>query len=244
MVIDPFTVGGYRRTIVIRPGEGRSIAALEDDYHAMAVTLRHDGTTICGLDAEMARVPWTPCPGASAVIERTFVGVGLDGAVKRGDKRANCTHLYDLVLLAAAHAHDGRDTAYTIAVSDPRDGEVHAQIRKDGAPLLTFVHTRDLLSWPVAVAGRTLFELRDWIAALPDPALQEAARLLQWATIIAHGRLLTMEQHADISGTPTSCYTFQPERRGAAVRHIETIRDFGAGGPSPLDGFDGARFAS
>jgi Protein of unknown function (DUF2889) len=240
---DPFAVPGYRRRIVVEPQQGRCTAALEDDYHAMAVTLWHDGTTITGLTSDMARVPWSSCPGAADVIARTFVGVELEAVIARGEKRLNCTHLYDLTLLAAAHALDPQATTYDIAASDPVEGEVRAEIRRNGKSVLAFVHRADVLTEPATAAGRTLFDLRDWISALPDTADRQAARLLQWATIIAHGRLMTLEQHADISRTPASCYTFQEERRHDAVR-LETIKEFSLSGAEPLAGFDGERFSA
>jgi Protein of unknown function (DUF2889) len=238
---DPFSVPGYRRRISISPHTDYCVAALEDDYHAMAVTISHDGTRITGLASEMARLPWTTCPGAADVIARTFVGVMLQDVLSRGDKRLNCTHLYDLTLLAATHALEKQVMIYDIAVADPVEGLVRAEIRRNDRVAMTFVHRADVLSEPEALAGRTLFDLRDWIAGLPANADRESARLLQWATIIAHGRIMTLEQHADISRTPASCYTFQEERRHDAVR-LQTIREFSLNGVEPLAGFDGERF--
>lgn len=240
---DVFAAPGYRRHIRVQPGSGHCTAALEDDYHAMAVTLRHDGTTITGVTGEMVRVPWSTCPGAAEVIRQTFTGVALDKAAARGGKRANCTHLHDLALLAAAHAHDPVATLYEIAVADPVDGETHAQIRRNGLNVMAFAHHRDVMSSPDAVAGLSLFNLRDWIAALPDVAAQTAGRLLQWATIIAHGRGMTLAQHGDHSRIPANCFTFQDERRGDAQR-LPTITDFSESGRTPLAAFDGERFGS
>lgn len=241
MAADAFTLPGYRRRILVTPESGQCTAALEDDYHAMAVTLLHDGVVITSLTGEMARVPWTPCPGAADMIARTFTGVALDAVVSRGEKRINCTHLYDLTLLAAAHAQEGEAILYDIAVCDQVDGVVRSEIRRNGETVLTIAHEADVVSVPAAVAGRSLFDLRDWIAAMPDATDREAARLLQWATIIAHGRAMTLEQHSDISRTPTSCYTFQEERRQNATR-LNTIKEFSESGIQPLAAFDGERF--
>lgn len=223
------------------PKTHRCTAVLEDDYHAMAVTMHHDGEVITAIAGEMARVPWTPCPGAADMIARTFTGVALDAVVARGEKRTNCTHLYDLTLLAASHAKDGEATLYDIAVSDSADGAVRAEIRRNGDRVLSITHNADVICNPAPVAGRSLFDLRDWIAAMPDAIDREAARLLQWATIIAHGRAMTLEQHSDISRTPTSCYTFQEERRHSATR-LNTIKEFSVSGIEPLATFDGERF--
>jgi len=241
MAADAFAVPGYRRRILVTPVSGQCTAALEDDYHAMAVTLLHDGAVITKLSGEMARVPWTPCPGAADIIARTFTGVALDTVVSLGEKRTNCTHLYDLTLLAAAHAQESAAILYDIAVSDQVDGAVRAEIRRNGETVLALAHEADVVSDPVTVAGRSLFDLRDWIEAMPDATDREAARLLQCATIIAHGRAMTLQQHSDISRTPTSCYTFQEERRHTATR-LNTIKEFSESSIEPLAAFDGERF--
>lgn len=236
-----FDVPGYRRTICVTPASGSCTAALEDDYHAMVVTLWHDGTTITKVTGEMDRVPWSTCPGAMGAVVRTFVGVEVANAAARGEKRTNCTHLHDLALLAARHARDASPTLYEIAVADPVCGDILAQIPVNKELALALVHNRDVLSSPEAVAGLSLFGLRDWIAALPSEAEKQAARLLQWAAIIAHGRSMTLEQHSDHSRIPANCYTFQDERRQNANR-LPTIRDFSESGRLPLAAFDGERF--
>lgn len=221
---DVFALPGYRRTLRVEPGAGLVRALLEDDLHAMTVELRHDGTVVTGLAAVMDRAPWTTCPGALAVLHDTFAGVGLDAVTARRDKQANCTHLHDLAVLAAAHAGDAGPSDYTIAVSDPRDGERLLEIRRDGAALHRWVECDGVLVAPASVIGRSLLSLRDWIATLAGPA-QEAARLLQWAGLVAHGRTLSLEEkHAALLRHP-SCFTMQPERVGQAAA-LAPPRDF------------------
>lgn len=241
MADDPFRSPGYRRRIYIDPQPNRCLAALEDDYHAMSVTLSHDGVLITDLHSDMDRVPWTTCPGATNVISQTFTGLALDAVTEVGGKRLNCTHLYDLTLLAAAHAADAEPTCYDIAVADPVEGVVQAEIRRNGVCVLGFQHRADQLTQPVEAAGRSLFDLRDWIVGLPDAAGREAARLLQWATIIAHGRALTMAQHATTKPLAASCYTFHDDRRQSAER-LPTIKDFSESGQQPLASFADERF--
>jgi hypothetical protein len=73
------------------------------------------------------------CPQAEAAARRTFTGLRLDGAVVPAQKPANCTHLYDLATLAAAHARDAAALVYEIWASDPaEDGLVLAEIRANG----------------------------------------------------------------------------------------------------------------
>src|SRR5947209_9060741 len=105
----------------------------------MAVTLRHDGVVITSVTAEQDRAPWTTCPGAVAQVERTFTGVPLVQAASRGEKSANCTHLYDLAQLAAAHAADARPVVFDIFVSDPAAGRRRLELRRDGVVVLDWV---------------------------------------------------------------------------------------------------------
>ncbi|MFP5306390.1 MAG: DUF2889 domain-containing protein, partial [Gammaproteobacteria bacterium] len=95
---------------------------VEDDYHCMRVTVRHDGMAATAVEGEVLRAPWTTCPGAAEQLRQTFSGVALRDFAARGEKQANCTHLHDLATLAAAHALDSAPLVYDILVSDPVDG--------------------------------------------------------------------------------------------------------------------------
>ena len=231
---------GFRRRFVVTPAPDRVTAAVEDDYHCMAVTLQHDGATILGIQAEMDRAPWTTCPGATAVVELTFAGAALTNAASLGQKQANCTHLYDLAVLAAAHARDPKPLRYDILASDPIDGEVTAEIRRNGVAVLRIAHHDNVMTAPADIAGLALFKLRGWIETLSG-AEQEAARLLQWGTILAHGRTTPMEAQSDASRMPSNCYTFQPERKLAA-RRIGQVLDFSRTALVPLEHLDADGF--
>lgn len=224
---------GFRRRFIVSPRPHAVRAAVEDDYHCMAVVLDHDGGRITAVRAEMDRAPWTTCPGAPAVLAATFTGTALAEASRRGEKQANCTHLHDLALLAAAHAEEQDELVYDILVSDPSEGLVRAEIRRNGATMLALAHRDDILVAPEAAAGVSLFALRDWIRALPH-ALQEPARLLQWGVILAHGRTLPMERQSDASRMPPNCFTFQDARK-AGARRVGRVLDFSAGSQVPLD---------
>jgi hypothetical protein len=231
----------FWRRFVVTPGPDRVTAAVEDDWHCMAVTLHHAGGVIARVEPVMDRAPWTTCPGAPAVLAATFTGVALAEVAKRGMKQANCTHLHDLALLAAAHAGDTRPSTFDLLASDPVEGAVVAELRRDGVQMVRIEHCNDMVTVPAEIAGVSLFKLRDWIASLPDPQ-REAARLLQWGTIMAHGRTTPMERQSDATKMPPNCYTFQPERAAVALRNGR-IADFNAG-VVPLAHFDGERFCA
>jgi hypothetical protein len=224
---------GFRRRFRVTPESGRVTSEVEDDYHRMQVTLRHDGTRIGAVEPRMIRAPWTTCPGAEAQLKQTFEGVALDACVARGEKTANCTHLHDLVLLAAAHARDAQPLVYDILVSDPVDGRSRAELRRNGETCLAWTHAGFSIVEPGPLAGTAFDQLGGWIRTLDAPG-QEAARLLRWGSILAHGRTLSMERQSDARRLPSgSCYTFQPQRAPQA-RRIVAVRDFSTSGQQPL----------
>lgn len=224
---------GFRRRIRIVPEAGAVTAAVEDDFHHMTVTLRHDGARILAVEARTIRAPWSTCSGAEQVLRETFAGVLLAEAARRGAKARNCTHLHDLAVFAAAHAGEAQATLYEALVSDPLAGGIEAEIRRDRAVMQAWTLDGMTLTGPAELAGRDLMALRDWIAALPS-GQREAARILQWASIIAHGRQIPLDQQSDATRMPPNCYTFQPDMALKAKR-VGAIVDFSRAARAPLE---------
>lgn len=225
---------GYRRRIRVVPEPGQVLALLEDDIHAMAVRLRHDGSRILAVEPVMQRMPWNTCPGAAAVLVHTFLGVALSEVSVRKDRKANCTHLHDLAVIAAAHANDTDETCFDIAVSDPVDGERVLTLARNGRPEQRWVEQDGRIVSPGELTGTTLLTMRDAITALPL-GQAEGARLLQWAGLVAHGRTLPLEDQSDATRMPANCYTFQPERARSA-RRVGDVIDFSQVRTVPGDG--------
>lgn len=226
---------GYRRRIRVETRDGVTLAMLEDDIHALAVTLRHDGETVTAVETVVDRMPWTTCPGAAAKLAETFTGVPLAKVTARRDKKANCTHLHDLAVLAAAHAGKHGGVFYEILVSDPVAGERILEVRRDGERMHRWIERDGCLTAPQWVAGETLLSLRERINAL-EGAEREAARLLQWASLVAHGRTMPPARQSNAAELPPNCYTFQPERAARAIRN-GPCHDFSDGARVPLAGF-------
>jgi hypothetical protein len=225
---------GFRRRFRITPGAGSVRGAVEDDYHCMAVTIHHDGKIATAIEADMERAPWTICPGAVGTLQATFTGVALAAFAARGEKRENCTHLHDLAVLSAAHAVDPSPLVYDILVSDPIDGRRRVELRRDGTKVLGWIDSQYTIEEPKELAGVRLDKMRPWIESLDAPG-QEAARLLQWGAIMAHGRNRPLEDQSDArSFAADRCYTFQ-SRRVASARRIGVIRDFSTGTMQPLE---------
>lgn len=226
-------VAGFRRRFRITPGEGQVCSEVEDDYHCMRVTLHHDGVTVSAVEAVMERAPWTTCPGAQQQLTETFTGLTLDSFGERGDKFSNCTHLYDLALLAADHALDSQGLEYDILVSDPIDGKRYAEIRLKEAILFSWTEKDFHLVEPEELSGIRLDKLGGWIRTL-TPENQEVAKLLRWGNMIANGRGIPLQQQSDATRMPPNCYTFQPQRAVEAKR-VGVIYDFSKGTQEPLE---------
>lgn len=235
-MIDVGRQPGFRRRFRLTPTQQAVQAELEDDFHCMSVIVRHDGEKATQVEPDLRRAPWTTCPGAVEKLRQTFTGVGLASFAERGEKQTNCTHLHDLATLAAAHAFDGEATIYDILVSDPVDGQRHAEIRRNGKTVLQWTEAQFQIVEPKTAAGVRLDKLRTWIAGLA-PEMQEPARLLQWGNMLANGRTIPLEKQSDATKMPASCYTFQPERKIVAQR-VGLIRDFSGGADQPLGGYE------
>lgn len=224
----------FHRAIVIRPEAGQVTALVEDDLHHMKVTLDHDGEVITCVESEMIRAPWSTCPGAVLALARTFTGAALDAAAGVGAKKQNCTHLFDIAVLAAAHARDTKPTRYDLRVEDPVDGVRHMDIARGGKLCMAWSEKDKRFLAPASIAGLGYKEMGPWIASLA-PADEEMARLLRGVAVISHGRQIPMEKQSDATRIPPNCHTFQPGQREHAVR-VSGIHDFTTAIHGPLDG--------
>jgi hypothetical protein len=232
---NPEQVPGYRRRIVIEPAPGSVTAELEDDYHRMWVTLRHDGAMITHVESGMPRSPWTTCEGAMAALVDTFAGKRLDDPSVKRMKPLNCTHLYDLATFCAGHAGESTRVTYEVFTSDPVEGLVVTRLYRDGERLFHWTLEKGRFVTPEAIAGKGLTGIGEWLDSLP-PREQEAARILRWASMVAGGRDIEMPTGmvgADI-GMIGSCHTFQPGTAQEARRKPGASVDFSAPGQSAL----------
>jgi hypothetical protein len=225
-------VPGYRRRFVITPQPGFVRSELEDDFHHMGVEIRHEEGIAVAIDAITVRAPWNTCPGAVAQVRKTFLGVPTNAFGVRGEAKLNCTHLHDLAVLGAAHAHDTAPLIYDVLVSDPIEGRNRAELRRNGECVLSWTLEQSHIVEPAEFAGTSLFDMRALLATM-DASAQEATRVLRWGSIVAHGRVIPIEQQSNASAMPPSCFTFQPGMKEHAFR-IGLSKDFSKGDIRPL----------
>jgi len=230
----------YRRRIQLTREGQRVLGELEDDCHGFRVTLDHDGQVVTQVSGEARRVPLTTCAGALAPLQ-ALVGVALDASpsaiLAKIRPRDNCTHWYDLALLALAHATQREPVrVYDVEVTDhpPDGGTSRAEVFLNGRSLHRWQLQGTAIAQPHAYAGRPVLNgFSAWAYAAFDGVAREAAFVLSKGIFVAHSRMFDM---SNIGGTPAlghtnmlgACYSYSAGVVETAYRNYDTVRDFTA----------------
>jgi hypothetical protein len=232
-----------RRAIDLRASGDRVVAWLEDDFHHFGIEMRHDGEKVIAVDGQAARFPRDTCPGAVGILQEV-VGMPLH---KRStalgqytNMRWHCTHLYDLLGLAIAHAACGREhRRYDAMVPDraPLDpahpdsrigGRTAPRLYRDGELVMSWEVEGDLIKGPAPYTDISMGRgFREWTETLEiDQA--EAAHVLRRAALIALGRLIDLQAlpPAGVKASAGVCHSFQPEVVRRSNRTTATTRDY------------------
>jgi hypothetical protein len=223
-------VGAYRRAVRLKADDGWASAEMEDDVHHFKAVLRHDGERVTGVESAAPRTPWLTCSGAVGELER-LRGLRLAEirALPFAARAEHCLHLFDLALLAAAHAGE-RDfrRLYRIEVDHSDPARIAARMTCDGEEVLAW-EIDDLRIRGSAFDGLSLAELPGRLADLA-PDAREAALVLRRASMISFVRTLDLDAFPDTwTSNPDprpSCYAKQPRRRAQGTRNYGASRDF------------------
>jgi hypothetical protein len=235
-----YGTGCYRRAIRLSAvGPRRVEAVLEDDPHAFALHIDHDGERVTAVCAHAERFPLTTCPGATQPIE-ALVGAVLSTVTlelkRHADPRSNCTHLFDLAALAIAHAARGAggERRYDIEIPDARDGHTEARLYRDGEIVLRWSIEHGRITAPDVFAGQqVLGGFTRWASATLAGEELEHALMLARGYFVALARLYGMDvagagraiDHAMPSG---ACHSYSPGVVEDAWRVVGSRRDFSA----------------
>lgn len=227
--------GIYRRRIRLDCGHGRCHAMMEDEQHHLGVRLDHDGKHITGVDGAMIRVPWTACPGATAELQ-ALVGRPLDAMPDRIDgaeRREQCTHLLDLVLLLAPLALKGEASRTYAADVGRSSGRRFAQLKRDGATVERWqLEDQRIVDHPLLGEVEVPDLPRRLRTLTPPPAadMVEAMLVLRRAVHVAPRDAADFETPAGATpldyGAPPTCYSYQTRRAGQTVYVPNSIRNF------------------
>jgi len=224
--------GTFRRLIDLKTWDDETVVAwLEDDNHHFGLTLVHDGLVIKDLRAEMPRFPWGTCPGAVQPL-RALIGRPLFGRCSEVgrylDMRQQCTHLFDLAGLAAAHAfHHRVHHRYHAMVTRHDEREpggppdwLHASLLRDEREVMWWNLCGATMMRPASAAGQSTDRgFREWTEKL-DESSAEHAFVLRRAVFVARARTrnYTAARSPAEMGLPPVCHTHQPEIRPRARR--------------------------
>ncbi|MES2898995.1 MAG: DUF2889 domain-containing protein [Pseudomonadota bacterium] len=235
--------GALHRRVVLDARGMHVSAAVEDDFHHFALRVTHDGTEVTGLEATALRNPWASCPSASAQLQQ-LVGTRLDAGGNGIDHFQQCTHQYDLALMALAQALRGGRRDYLARVSDPVDGRGKATLERDGQPLMAWSLDVSTIVAGTHLVGANLRKLD--IDSIDDAETAEAVKLLRRSVMVAGGRGHNFDQYASLAvfaGRMTgACFAFQAHRLDEGLRVRGSVRDFSGGSTTPLAAYSG--FAS
>lgn len=219
-----------RRRLAIQPTANSVTAALEDDQHHFSVTLIHDGKTIQSASTETIRYPWTTCQAAGAHLIATLRGQSLETVAsgEADNSRMHCTHMYDLAVHAAAHAHDNADSIYDIVVPDRENDRTRPEVFLNGESVLTWEQQGDTIISAGPFEGLNLRQMSRWIKDIPAP-LQEPVHIIRRALMVAGGRTIDVSVLTRADGFENlkgACFTYQPDHLNNAMRMHDSYFDF------------------
>lgn len=247
----PYGEGIYRRRIVLQQPSATTVRAdLEDDFHRFGLTLKHDGRRVVSINAEGSRYPWSTCPSAAGplrALESMVLSRTLGAVTKIADPRANCTHLFDLAMLAIMHAAAGRRTRrYDVTCPDWKQERSVVTLDVDEQRALTWeIHEHDITA-PAPFAGQKIAAgafLR-WARTELDDETAERAFVLWRGCMISWGRVMNLDdtQRASelLSWTGGNCYSFLPEIAPDGYRQQGSRLDFSDAASALLPGLGAA----
>lgn len=214
------------------------MAQFADIYHEMACTVYHDGRRVTEVSGQTIRYPANLCPGAVASLA-TLKGYALDTPLSDfyadGRAKQQCTHLYDLAVLAIQHCRRQGERLYEAEVPD-MTGTVDVSVTCNGALIHQWQILNEHIVAPDSLKGRPVIKgFMNWARNVYQSAEEfEAAMVLSKTIFIARGRRFnmaegqrgTMNQHELLTN---SCYAYQAERAHLG-RYLGTNeRDFTEG---------------
>lgn len=235
--------GVFRRRILLSVGEKKVGVELEDDNHGFRLRLWHDGERVVKLEVDAVRHPFNTCPEAVLPLQRV-TGLQLDAEESSLREKLipgdNCTHLYDMVLIAMAHARElGTQRVYDMEVDDERDGVTTARISCDGQTVHDWTISNHSVVTPAAYVGQPMLRgFYAWVSQALTGMSREAAIALQRAYFVAQSRRYdyhpAAEHPATSDGMPDgSCYSYGSGVVERAFRRDGSRRDF-TGSPESL----------
>jgi hypothetical protein len=231
--------GVYVRSLLISTTEPGTVSlAMEDIVHAFQIRMTHGDGVIRGIDArwDRDRHPLSSCAGAGLALE-SLVGCSLASDLfslgRQADSRQHCTHMFDMLCLAAQHACLGlEDRRYDVVVPDAPGARAVATLYLNGRSVLEFEFDDDLrLTRPEPCAGLSALKgFMGWVRDHVPPADQTLYFVMQKALFVSRAQKVDLASMGGLAGTlsgppPGSCFGSQSPRFEVSIR-THSLRRF------------------
>ncbi|SER48890.1 DUF2889 domain-containing protein [Halopseudomonas bauzanensis] len=235
----------FRRVIFdASPTECR--VAMEDEHHYFVLQLGHDGECITSVASTARRTPWTLCPEAERQLQ-AFVGQPLRQRIAINlpdiDSKQQCTHQYDLLMVALSQALRPGRREYVAKVVGAMHEYRHAQLWLDDEKLLDWRLRGTVIDSEDQCNQQDLRSVMPWADEHLDDQMLEALFVQRRAVMVAasKGFDLDLIPNAGVAmrARAGACFVFQPERAAQAVRVIGSTRQDVRGTGDLLVGWSG-----
>ena len=221
----------FFRRIIFDVSATECHVAMEDEHHYFVLCLGHDGERITSVNSTAQRTPWTICPQAASKLQE-FVGQPLRQRIAVSlpeiDSKQQCTHQYDLLMVALAQARQSGRREYVSKVVGAMHEYRHAQLWLNDEKLLdwrlrgTTIHSSD------GFDGKDLRDILPWADETLDDQQLEALFVQRRALMVAAGKGINLDRIKNAGQAMViragACFVFQPERADQAARIMGNTR--------------------
>ena len=205
--------------------------AMEDEHHYFILQLGHDGDRITSVASTARRTPWTLCPEAERQLQ-AFVGQPLRQRIAINlpeiDSKQQCTHQYDLLMVALSQALRPGRREYVAKVRGAMHEYRHAELWLDDAKLLDWRLRGTVIDSQDQCNQQDLRSIMPWADEHLDDQMLEALFVQRRAVMVAasKGFNLDLIPNAGVAmrARAGACFVFQPERAERAVRIVGSTR--------------------
>lgn len=206
--------------------------AMEDEHHYFILNLGHDGERITSVASAAHRTPWTICPQAASRLQE-FVGQPLRQRIAVNlpdiDGKQQCTHQYDLLMVALSQALRPGRREYIAKVIGAMHDYRHAELWLDGEKLLDWRLRNTAIDSNDQFDQRDLRNIMPWAEQHLDDQTLEALYVQRRAVMVAASKGIDLDQINNagqiMKVRSGACFVFQPERADKAVRVIGSTRN-------------------
>lgn len=221
----------YRR-VLFDVSAAECQVAMEDEHHYFVLNLGHDGQRITSIDSTARRTPWTSCPQAASQLQ-AFIGQPLRQRIAVNlpeiDSKQQCTHQYDLLMVALAQARQPGRREYLAKVIGAMHEYRHAELWLDDEKLLdwhlrgTVIHSQDEFD------QQDLRSIMPWAEQTLDDRKLEALYVQRRAVMVAASKGVDLDRipNAGVAmrARAGACFVFQPGRAEGAIRVLGNTRE-------------------